>query len=204
MKLKKDFVKEEILRVAKDEFLKKGFRDASLREIAKKTNRTTGVIYTYFRNKNEIFERLVQPVLVKFEHKLASKEISFDEARATEGNLKKWFTNYIRFLIDLVEENRDEMKLLFLKSEGSSYTNLKEELIEIGITKRKKEFQKLTRTPEFKGQVLSEFFIRNLVNYVFNASIEMLKQNSSKAEIDKYEAEITAFVHSGWKALVEI
>lgn len=204
MRLKSDTIREEILNLAKEEFLKKGFREASLRNIAKKANRTTGVIYTYFKNKDELFEQLVQPVIQKIDDKLSSKKVSFDEARETGLNLKNWFTTYIRFLIELAEHHPDEMNLLFLKSEGSSFANYKNELIETGIRRAKKDFSKLQRTKEFEGQEISEFFFRNLVNYVLNVAIEMIRQKCNKAEIERYEAEITAFLYNGWKSLLKV
>ena len=204
MKLKSDKTRDEILRIAREEFTSKGFRDASLREMANKAGKTTGIIYTYFRNKNELFEQLVHPVIIKINSKLSSKAISLVEAKEEGINLRNWFTQYIRFLIELTESNRSEMELLFLKSDGSSYENYRNELIEDGIQRSKKEFRKLTRTKVFKDQVISDFFIGNLVNYVFHICVEILKQNSSKKQIDYYEKEITAFLFSGWKALVEI
>ena len=40
-----------ILKCAKAEFLEKGFKDASLRTIAKQAGVTTGAIYGYFKDK---------------------------------------------------------------------------------------------------------------------------------------------------------
>ena len=52
---------EKIHRIAADEFLRKGFRGASLREIVKKAGVTTGAFYGYYKSKEELFSALVKP-----------------------------------------------------------------------------------------------------------------------------------------------
>lgn len=54
---------DKILICSKEEFLKKGFKDASLRNIAKNANVTTGAIYRYFKDKDAIFVTLVNKFL---------------------------------------------------------------------------------------------------------------------------------------------
>ena len=95
------------------------------------------------------------------------------------------------------------MKLLFLKSEGSSLQNFKEILIEKGTRRSITAFRTLKRTKEFEGQAISEFFVGNLVMYIINIVVEIIRQNKNRKEIVFYEKEITAFLFSGWKALVK-
>lgn len=203
MKVKNELAKAEFLELAKADFLKMGYRKVTLRDIAKKADKTTGFIYTYFKNKNDIYEQLVGGLIAKFEAKLADKHPSFDDMGKTGINLKGWVTNYMRFLMDLAENHPDEMDLLFLKSEGSRFATFKQEVIEKGVQRSNTEFRKLNRTKEFEGQEISVFFTRNLVNYVFNTALEVVKNRSSKEEIEQYEAEITAFIYHGWKGLVD-
>ncbi len=205
MKIKNDKTKNAILKAAKKEFLKKGFRGSSLRDIAKKANGTTGVIYTYFNNKDELFEHLVQPVVRILYRRLATELISLKEAKKeTSADPKSWFTQNLKFLIDLIEKYPNEMKLLFLKSEGSSFQDYKEMLIERGTKRSLKVFRSLKRSKAFEGQELSEFFVSNLVMYIINIVVEILKQNKNKKEIAIYENEIILFLYNGWKGLVKM
>ncbi|MBU1344790.1 MAG: TetR/AcrR family transcriptional regulator [Proteobacteria bacterium] len=204
MKSKSDETRGLLLAAAMKEFLEKGFRSASLRSIAKNSNGTTGIIYTYFKNKNEIFEILVSPVVFQFEKRLATEEISIKEAlEGKEMSPKEWFTKNLRFLLRLLEKYPDEMKLLFLKSEGSSFETYKDFVIENGTRRSTAIFRTLNRSKAFKGQELSEFFILNLVKFVLNIVVEAMKQNKGSKDIVIYEEEITSFLFSGWKALVE-
>ena len=50
---------ENIHRAAKAEFLEKGYKDASLRNIVKSVGMTPGAFYGYYKSKEELFEAIV-------------------------------------------------------------------------------------------------------------------------------------------------
>ena len=50
---------ERILEAARHEFVGKGFKSASLRNIVKEAGVTTGAFYGYFTSKEELFDALV-------------------------------------------------------------------------------------------------------------------------------------------------
>ena len=47
---------ENIHRAAKAEFLEKGYKDASLRNIVKSVGMTTGAFYGYYKSKEELLK----------------------------------------------------------------------------------------------------------------------------------------------------
>mgnify|MGYP000105235908 CR=1 FL=1 len=51
-----------ILSAAMQEFLEKGFKSASLRNIVKTAGVTTGALYGYYDSKEDLFEALVRSV----------------------------------------------------------------------------------------------------------------------------------------------
>lgn len=60
-KLKKectDSRKQEILKAVWASFMEKGYEKTTMREIADRMNATTGILYTYFKNKEEILEEM--------------------------------------------------------------------------------------------------------------------------------------------------
>ena len=59
-------VSEKILACAREEFLEKGYSDASLRTIAAKADVTTGSIYSRFGGKEGLFSAIVQPAADEF------------------------------------------------------------------------------------------------------------------------------------------
>ena len=59
MREKDDSARGKILEAAKAEFMEKGFADASMRTIAERAGVTTGMLYSRFADKDEIFRELV-------------------------------------------------------------------------------------------------------------------------------------------------
>ena len=57
----KDDVRLSIIKAAKEEFLEKGYKGASMRSIANKANMTVGNLYRYYKNKEDINLSIVAP-----------------------------------------------------------------------------------------------------------------------------------------------
>ena len=66
MAKKKSGVYDRVLECAKEEFLSKGFLDASLRTIAQEADTSTGSIYTRFGDKEGLFRAIAEPVVDQF------------------------------------------------------------------------------------------------------------------------------------------
>lgn len=65
-KLKKEYAdlrKKDILKAAWMSIMEKGYEKTTMREIAKRMNASTGVIYTYFKTKDEILEETQTRIL---------------------------------------------------------------------------------------------------------------------------------------------
>ena len=52
--------RQRLLRCAKAEFLSRGFEHASLRRICEAAGVTTGAVYFFFQNKEDLFAQIVQ------------------------------------------------------------------------------------------------------------------------------------------------
>ena len=56
---------EKIINVATQEFLNSGYLGASLRKIAKAAHVTTGAMYGYYKNKEALFNDIVEEVWLR-------------------------------------------------------------------------------------------------------------------------------------------
>ena len=120
---------DKILECAKKEFLEKGFKNASLRVIAKEAGVTTGAIYGYFKDKNAIFNALVESTIKDLYLLIDELEdIEFSEL-TKEKLLSISQKEHLRY-IDYVYSHFDECKLLLCCSAGSNKENYLKELIE--------------------------------------------------------------------------
>ena len=130
----------EILKNAKIEFLQKGFEKASMRSIAAMTGITAGALYKHFPSKAAIFEELVQPLIGQ----ALSIGANFSETAihlfTAEGNsvTKEAIRISIQDLCDLVYSRFDEFKLLFNRSAGTKYENIRHEFVMADVAAYKK------------------------------------------------------------------
>lgn len=119
----KEKTRNSIIDAAKEEFLEKGYKDASLRNIAKKSGMTVGNLYRYFKNKEDINLQIVGPTLELIENmlsKMTDNKVSF---QAHVFNIKMNNTELIETLdklademIDIYADHKIEFNILMMRS----------------------------------------------------------------------------------------
>lgn len=114
----KEELREKILAAAKALFLEKGFEKTSIRNIADRIEYSPGIIYHYFRDKNEIFHALHQGGFQQLSEKMAV----LTSVRNPLERLKAMGSIYIRFAI----ENPDMYDLMFIKEAPIDHVNASE------------------------------------------------------------------------------
>lgn len=137
MQVLKDYVRNNILSSARNEFLEKGYTKASMRDIAVNAGITVGNIYRYYESKEYLFESIVEPTYVEISDLF--KSIELNEAVKSEQNDYLSFRNgFTEHLMKIVRDNREELMILIKCSEGTRYKNAKShfaELVEIKVNK---------------------------------------------------------------------
>jgi AcrR family transcriptional regulator len=67
----KENLRQEILDAARQLFLRNGYENVSMRQIAKKIEYSPTTIYLYFKNKSELFHSLCEEAFTKLEKELS-------------------------------------------------------------------------------------------------------------------------------------
>ena len=73
MQYLKEELRQNILKVALDEFYEKGFEKSNIRNIAKKADTSPGNIYRYYSSKKELIKGIYEPVENKIDEILYSE-----------------------------------------------------------------------------------------------------------------------------------
>lgn len=132
MQYLKDEVREKILSSALIEFKNNGYIDASMRNIASKSGIALGSTYRYFKNKEELFNTLIEPVYDKLLLYVVKIQVKINNC--TNENCHE-ITNYIIDILNniaaFVKESNTELLIIFNKSKGSKFENFKKELISL-------------------------------------------------------------------------
>ena len=111
--------KARLMESAKREFLDKGFEKASLRKICADADVTTGAMYFFFKNKLDLFTSIVAE---KAEHLLKLVERQTDSEVNGIGNSEE----YQREMNEYLCSNKEEVRILLDKSEGTPFENFRE------------------------------------------------------------------------------
>ena len=203
MQIKKDEIKNKILKIARAEFHEKGFSNASMRKIAKKVGISVSNIYNYFKSKDEIFKELVYPTIYiidkLIERYMLNEDFCKNPVRWTiEGS---WQTTHLLFLF--LDKHRDNLKLLFFKSQCSEYENTKDKYIDLFTELYLKNLTLLkTNNTEFNYKV-SDWFVHNIISFYINIINEIIMHDLTKKEMEQYAEEINTFLFHGWMAVLK-
>lgn len=199
-------LREKILEKAKSEFLQHGFQGSSLRKIAAEAGMTTGGIYTYFKNKEDLFYSIVKKVVSKWEKKseffLAFTGIGYDNLLKVYDSTS-WTNNNYHYMVSFVNLYREEMELLFFKSEGTRFENFTDQLVLDALKTGRYLLSRFPTSTQTGYDSVSDFFLRNVIMFNINLIKEMLVSRISLEQMLSYEKEITRFFYFGWEAVLE-
>ena len=125
--------KEKLLASAEHEFMEKGYQGASLRNICKNAGVTTGALYFFFKDKDDIFASLVAPVLGSIRTMMEAH--MQQELQEVKGELQEGQDDFSddvyasRRIIHELYQNYDRVQLLLTKSQGSSLAGCIDEFV---------------------------------------------------------------------------
>ena len=194
---------QSIHRAGKKEFLKKGFKSASLRSIVKDAGVTTGAFYGYYRSKEKLFEALVgeqaEVMLERFEG--AQREFAMLPPRLQKEEMGKISGACMDWMLDYVYQHLEVFKLLILCSEGTKYEHFVHKMVESEV----KGTHKFIQSMHSLGQNLKEIdpqLEHILITGMFNGFFEMVVHDMSKAQAVEYVKELRQFYTAGWQAVL--
>ena len=119
-----------IIKVAKQEFLKKGFMKASMREIGKKVGLTQAALYRHFKNKEDMFNCLVEPFVNQLlNYAKTHEENAYESYNETKSSEAMVSDNVVIMMKYFLQNYRDELKLIVSCSHGTKYENFIHDLI---------------------------------------------------------------------------
>ena len=194
---------DRIHRAAKTEFLEKGYKDASLRNIVKSVGMTTGAFYGYYKSKEELFETLVgehYAYLLNCFQK-AQKEFA-DLPHEQQPEVMGDISGACMFdMLHYAYEHLEECKLILCCSEGTKFSGLIDEMVEIeaAATHAYQEvLQELGRPSPQIDPALEHILITGMFHTFFELVIhEMSLQNA-----ENYVKEMRAFYTAGWMKIM--
>jgi AcrR family transcriptional regulator len=196
--------REKFLEAGKKEFLEKGFKDASLRQISKKLGFTLGAFYGCFKSKEDLFESIVsEPAGELFDYYVECHKNYFaDGPDIQRKRLGKASGEALNDMIDYMYEHYDEFKLLFCKSAGTKYESYLEKFISVEVDSTK-QFLNLMKENMFFSVEIDDQLSHNLSSMLFKGIIEVFEHDMSYEHAKSYIHKLHMFYTAGWMRLFE-
>lgn len=190
---------EAILYHAKNEFLEKGFVEASLRTIANNAGVSTSTIYTRYSDKEGLFRFLVEPATTGMREYLALSLNSFDNLEKDEQ--KEQYRDYadggFPALIDFLYEHFDEFKLVVTCSPSAYYQEFLESLVQLDVEATKKFLINIRCEAYEKGRI-TDGFIHVVCSAFYAGLFEVVIHDMPREEAEVYITELREFYNNGW------
>ena len=183
-----------ILSAAIQEFLEKGFTSASLRNIAKKAGVTTGALYGYYDSKEDLFEALVG------EHYNFLLE-RFCKAQEQPNNLTSTPGECMYEMLLYAYEHLNEFKLILCCSEGTRFSKLIDEMVEIE-TKGTHDYLVVLEKIGRPAPPIDERLEHILITGMFNTFFELIIHEMPLEEAKHYLKEMRDFYTAGWMKIM--
>jgi AcrR family transcriptional regulator len=201
MQVKKSQVKSIILTTARIEFFTLGFQKTTMRSIAKKSAITTSNIYNYFKNKDDLFMKIVSPTLSRIMMALEKLEDVNVSGNINLGNYQSMKDQFIE-VINFIDTHRQDLNLILFKSYGSNIQNFKENFIDRYTEIFMKQLKIIKSTRPNLNTEISRFFIHNLCSLYANIVAEVIMHNISFEKMNEYSKEFLTFFYYGTSALM--
>ncbi len=205
MKFKDEEAVGQILECAKEEFMQKGFADASMRTIAEKAGFTTGMLYSRFADKNELFSALVKEGADKLYSYFSDVQEEFAEFPATQqvAEMQTYTSSKMRTVIDIIYEYFDTFKLIVCHSAGSSYDRYIDRMIEYE-TDSTERFMRVLQENGTLVKTVRRDINHMLASALFNGIFEVVAHDFPKEDALEYVNAVCDFFFAGWQRLLGI
>lgn len=204
MAKQKEGVYENVLECAKQEFLGKGFKDASLRTIAQNADTSTGSIYTRFTDKNGLFAALVSPAINGLKEWFCSELEVFHQLPADQkkGDPFEYSEDKIKAFVDYIYDHFDEFKLLINCAEGTEFEGFADDIVEIDAAYTLKYIESTGNDALTSGRATSEF-LHILSSAFYSGLFEVVVHDMTREAANKHVNRLRRFFKGGWDTILK-
>lgn len=192
-----------ILSAAIQEFLEKGYKSASLRNIVKTAGVTTGAFYGYYGSKEELFEALVGEHYDYFMNCYCTAQRDFAALPPEEqpNHLGVTSGNCMYDMLQYAYEHLNEFKLILCHSEGTRFSRLIDEMTEIEANATHSYFHVLESLGR-PAPPIDEHLEHILITGMLNTFFEMIIHEMPFDKAQNYLKKMLDFYTAGWMKIM--
>ncbi|MBO4391128.1 MAG: TetR/AcrR family transcriptional regulator [Lachnospiraceae bacterium] len=202
MKQENDYQKRELLlEAARAEFMEKGYHNASLRSICSKAGVTTGALYYFFENKEDLFAAIADPPIMELRRILSEHFKEDAEKLAQTGFIEKKENDHndiSDLLVEHIYDHYDSIMLVLTASGDTKYENIVDEFVRLV-----EEAMPAIMTV-LPGYTYDEYLSHWMSHISIDAFIQVIIHEKDKEKARIMLRKIMDYLVKGWIELVMV
>lgn len=204
MRKRVEGVQERILECATEEFLEKGYTDASLRVIAEKAQTSTNSIYVRFKDKQGLFSAIVEPAMNELMDMFRNVQETFHgfDCEIQRNQMGQYSSDEMLRMIDYIYDHFDAFRLLLDASYGTRFQNFVDEFVRLETEYTYKWLESTGFKLEFDGSITKEL-IHIVDTSYFEGIFEVIRHDLSREDAKKYISILGKYHHQGFLAILK-
>lgn len=202
VKNENDYEKRKLLiEAAKKEFLEKGYNKASLRNICAKAGMTTGALYFFFSNKEDLYESIVNPPIEELkrmiiEHYKEDSEFLANQDSLDMGNIDH--SDIAEMIVKHIYKNYDSFILLLSGSKEDALDKEIDEFVELI------EKSTILMVKDSKYYTYDPFMTHWMAHTTVDSVAHVIKHEKDESIAQKRIQSIMNYLVIGWIKLVMV
>ncbi len=189
---------EKIKEAAAAEFLKYGFKDASMRRIASAVEMSPAGLYKHFTSKEEMFSALVEPACRGLMD-LFRSEADEQSVSVNSGDISGWDIGQdAKLAVSYIYDHLDAFRLIVCKSQGTKYESF---LHDLAVLEEETTiaFMEILRKQGvgIKDYSLKELHLLTTANV--NAVFQAVEHDFTREEAMHYADTLDRFFSKAWR-----
>lgn len=190
---------QNILNAGKKEFLQKGFKSASLRNIVKEAGVTTGAFYGYFSSKEALFASIVEPHAAAIMGKFMQVQLDFADLPYEEQpeHMGVDSADCVDWMIEYMYGHYEEVKILICCSDGTSYETFVDNMVDVEVDATFKYINVLKSLGNNVPHIDKDL-AHMIASGLYNGIFEVLRHDMPKDRAKQFIVQLREFHTAGW------
>lgn len=194
--------KTRLIESAYAEFSEKGYMKASLRKICANAGVTTGALYFFFKDKEDLFAAIVgQPLdelkQLLFGHFSLEKELTLSEVNE---HIEEGHDEFSNAIIHHIYVNYGAFMLLLTKAQGSRFESVVDEMVDMTEGAYRIMSERIAR--QMPGKRVNSYMLHWLSHMIIDAFIHLITHEPDEEKALGIMSRIMNFLVGGWIDLV--
>lgn len=194
--------RNKLLASGKQEFLEKGYMQASLRSICKNTGVTTGALYFFFQDKEDLFAAIVEEPLSQLHQIMCSHYASEMENHGNGQVEGEDFSDDMETaarIIHYLYSNYDEVQLLLIKAQGSRFEHCIDEFVDMTEKHYRVLADKMSEASSRPR--IDDYFIHWISHVTVNTFVHLITHEESEEKALKHMKLTVKYLVDGWRGM---